>query len=347
VFTVILLSIVITIANKSAVIITPVSGVIVFGIKRDVVILTNITKSIDVITKNESSFSILLYVGLKIKIYFNSMNIFNPVLGKETIELSEIKVDKMNNTSSWNDKIENTVLSIGKSSKSYKHMHMTYAQQTSRMYSICTIIGICLGPLAGIISTVSASLHPKEDPTFSIIIAVLSSMSGIVVAIIKFGNYEELSSSHKTTAAKYTSLESNVRRQLALYRDDRIHAKTYLAWIGSSFDELFMASPLIPEKIQKEYSTNAQKVGLFVPNPYKSTININKKYENDTIKSIVNNEEIEINRLQAVLNTEESSPMLEVRTIKRTTTLAQFPELSKYSDGQMAYEMSRMMLGLK
>jgi hypothetical protein len=276
------------------------------------------------------------------------MNTFNPVLGKETIELSEIKVDKMDNPASWNDKIENTVLAIGKSSKSYKHMHMTYAQQTSRMYSIYTIIGICIGPLAGIISTVSASLHPEEDPIFSIIVAVLSAMSGIIVAIIKFGNYEELSSSHKTTAAKYTSLESNVRRQLALYRDDRIPAKTYLAWVGLSFDELFMASPLIPEKIQKDYSTNAENVGSFVPTPYKSTININKKYEEETIKSIINNDKIKINRSYiGDLKIDETSPILEVRTIKRTTGLAQFPELSKYSDGQMAYQMSRMMLGLK
>ena len=48
------------------------------------------------------------------------------------------------------------------------------------------------------------------DPTFPIIELVLGFLSGIVVASIKFGRYDEVSNANKTAAARYTSIESNV-----------------------------------------------------------------------------------------------------------------------------------------
>jgi len=277
------------------------------------------------------------------------MNTFSPVLGRNPQELSSIKIENPPHQAMWNDKIEKTVHGIGESSKSYKHMHIDYAQRTSKMFSIYTILGILLGPLAGIISTVDASMHPDEDPTFSIVIAILSSLSGVVVAIVKFGNYEELSSAHKNTAAKYTSLESNVRRQLALYRNDRIPAQKYLSWIGKSFDDLFMAAPLLPENIQKKHANIAKTSGLIAPTPYKPTIQIDSKYEHDVVTSLINNNQIEINTSldKSDMTTDDKETKIILKTVRRGESLAQFPELSKYSDGQMSYEMTRMMMGFK
>ena len=111
-------------------------------------------------------------------------------------------------------------------------------------------------------------------------------MSGIVVAITKFGKFEERSSHHKLAASKYTSLESNVRRQLILCRTDRINAGQYLEWIGNSFDELFLASPLVARNIYEKYVELAHKNGISVPDEYEITINIDEKIPSTKIQRI-------------------------------------------------------------
>ena len=50
---------------------------------------------------------------------------------------------------------------------------------------------------------------------------ILGFLSGVIVAILKYGKYDEVSTANKSAAAKYASLEANVRRQLSLYRSDR------------------------------------------------------------------------------------------------------------------------------
>ena len=129
-------------------------------------------------------------------------------------------------------------------------MHIQEAHRISKQHKWLMYSGIFLGPLTGLLSGIGAITNTSTSPIkWAIAAACTGFISGIVVAVTKFGKFEEKSSHHKLAASKYTSLESNVRRQLIMCRTDRVNAVKYLEWIGNSFDDLFITSPLVSRSI--------------------------------------------------------------------------------------------------
>jgi hypothetical protein len=246
---------------------------------------------------------------------------------KINIQQNEEKNEEKSNVY-WNQDIEKIVHEIGEKSKSYKIMHIKEAKSISFIYDLLMYSGIILGPIAGLLSAIGSILSPNTSPsTLPIISGCVAFFSGIVVAITKYGKFEEKNSHHKIAASKYTSLESNIRRQLILYRDNRQNAEKYLEWIGNSFDDLFSASPLISDRIYDEYIKIARKKGLLVPDDY--VININNHKINESIREIQNVSSININtnlKKDEVLN-----------------DISHFPDINKFSDNMMSYELQRMM----
>lgn len=199
----------------------------------------------------------------------------------------------------WNDKLEATVKEIGEMSLSYKLMHIEMAQSCHIRYNVLMYIGIISAPLSGIISQFNSPLSSCDNMYISFVALGISFISGIVVAIIKFSRYDEVEYANKLAASKYTSLESNVRRQLTLYRDNRIDAIEYMEWLTNSFDELFLSSPLLPHYLFDKYRKLAINNGHIPPNEYGNTININEEYEQTMMKNICGNDTIVVNTMNS------------------------------------------------
>jgi hypothetical protein len=255
-----------------------------------------------------------------------------------------------NSKVSWNQMIEQNVLEIGEKSKGYKIMHTKQSRKTSKKYDLLMYAGIVLGPLSGLLSGIDAiRADPEESVIFSVAAACVGFISGIVVAITKYGKFEKKSYDHKVAASKYTSLESNVRRQLALCRSDRVNAVYYLEWVGDSFDDLFLVSPLVASKIYEDYVKIARANGIIIPDEYKITINVsedeynrNKDEMKDVTKIEINTPEMENRRYIGKRQSASSSDNLtNVKIeIQRSDNVQ---ELNKFSDGKMIYEMQRML----
>lgn len=283
---------------------------------------------------------------------------------------------------SWNSRIEQNVKEIGEKSKGYKIMHIQQARKISKLYRHLMYAGITLGPLAGMLSGIGAIMNPSEGPvSFPVAATCVGFLSGIIVAVTKYGKFEEKSSHHKISASKYTGLESNVRRQLVLCRTDRINAVQYLEYVGSNFDELFLASPLVAKSIYDDYVDVAKKNGIVIPDEYGLTIRVDEMYQKNKFDEMRNFSAINVNESSGSeeptnpkSKTPESEEKIELKEepvktpspisdkkqrvslceetfkgdkeVKRTGNFSHFPELNKYSDGRMEYEMQRMM-GLK
>jgi hypothetical protein len=274
--------------------------------------------------------------------------------------------------SKWNKNQEIAAQKIGESANSLKVMHINVSRNASSKYEMLMIISIILGPASGTINIIGAE-YPDHVAIFLIISAIISFVSGILVAIVKFSSLDEVSIAHKSAAAKYTSLESNVRRQLSLYRDNRPAPDKYLEWLTSSYDELFASTPLIPRDIQDSYAEHARKNGITLPDQIENVIEINTKYRQSKLRDVINTSHINIEtnsnsnpnsnqdldiRLEGVdieaNNSHELSASNDVRgidaqlkgeslvKINRTNSMNYYSDLGQFGDGLMAYEMSRM-----
>lgn len=273
----------------------------------------------------------------------------------------------------WNDSIENVVKSIGEKCKLYKQMHIHYAQQSTLKFKRISILSIIVGPISGILTTIEAATN--DHISILLISSVLSFISGAISAIIKFAKYEEVITAHKSAAAKYTSLETNVRRQLALYRNDRINVELYLNWLNESFDSLYMSCPLIPKQIYDLYGNQDENGIIFV----------NKEFEDQKCKEITDTTEIPItdqkkvnlnsdivinidsvmkksktiydrdsptsnstsdsdydnNRRPSTFSSDSSQNAKGNNAVKRTNTMSHYHDFNRYNSDMMNYEMKR------
>jgi len=178
---------------------------------------------------------------------------------KQIHDYTKIPRFKMNN---WNSKIEKTVKLIEKQCKIYKKIHDEISIENNSKYSCFMIIAIIITPMSGIITAIGTILSKDFEQlcVYSITSTILSFLSSIFISIIKFNKYDEISYSHKTSYSRYVSLEENIKRQLLLYREDRINAHEYLNWLTKSFDELFDSSPNFDNKIYKKYLQQLEEI---------------------------------------------------------------------------------------
>lgn len=236
------------------------------------------------------------------------------------------------NTALWNDKIEKAAKNIGETSRAYKIMHTEEAQKANKYYNRLMMLGIILGPASGIISGISAALNPEMNPTFPIIELSLGFLSGIIVASIKLGRYDEVSNANKTAAARYTSLESNVRRQLGLNREDRMSPTTYMEWLETKYEELLLSAPLLPPGNYEKYKKMADKEGWLIPEQYDHIISV----EEGTRKhQIIEAHNINLSPGDENMSIEHSSGH------RRSLTMGNIPEINQFSDQMLKYEMRR------
>lgn len=253
----------------------------------------------------------------------------------------------------WNEKLEQTVKNIGESAQSYKHMHVKLAQKTSRQYFYLMLVGMLIGPLGGTLAAVGAIMNPDKAITIGITTAILGYISGVVVAVVKFGKFDEVSLANKQAAARYTSLESNVRRQLALYRNDRVQPYKYLEWLEAKYDELFYSAPLLPDGLYESFVKKAKENGYHIPDQYSNVISINKDYTSEQITAVLNKDQIVVNnevKTGTELDLESGQQLIHSQTFKgngntiqRTKTMTNLSELNQYSDQMLKYQMERMM----
>jgi hypothetical protein len=110
------------------------------------------------------------------------------------------------------------------------------------------MVAMFLSPLATTLSGLSIIIFPDDTYIFTVTSAMLTLISGVIISYIKFNKIEELGTSHGIAAAKYTTLEKNITRQLALCKADRISSQEYLEWLTTTFDELLISSPFIPNE---------------------------------------------------------------------------------------------------
>ncbi len=129
----------------------------------------------------------------------------------------------------WNSVLEKSAQDIGNNSIAYKWMHLHEARKYSSRYNMLMYATIILGPLAGILS----GLNIQQDIQLSEIImdatiALIGFSSGAIAGVVKWAKYDEQSNMHKNSAAKYTSLAGNIRRQMMLLR---LRLLSVLLWV--------------------------------------------------------------------------------------------------------------------
>ena len=110
-------------------------------------------------------------------------------------------------------------------------------------FSALMLANILLGPLAGLISTITLTVDGLVTE-MTIVASCIGFITGTIAAITKFGKYDETSTIHKGASIKFSALEANIKRQLTLPTNARSRPDEYLTFIDNSYESLVSSAPL-------------------------------------------------------------------------------------------------------
>lgn len=274
-------------------------------------------------------------------------------------EFSEVEVTSNRN---WDSSIENCVREVGEYARAYKLMHITSAQINSSKFEWIMIASIVAGPLSSVISAIGMSVQPDPPSLFNIISSIVAFFAGVFTAVVKFSDFDAKSASHKLSASKFTSLESNVRRQLSLPRQNRIEANEYTNWVNLMYDDLYLNSPLISEAVSSKFKKFARKHNLNIPDEGAITVNDRQAYTDDDSNTRVKNIHRDTMRIQQEMRqlldhsdivvhvnndqvgTDQYAPREKklLKGMENKKSVQYISEMNKFSDGMMRYQLNRL-----
>lgn len=207
----------------------------------------------------------------------------------------------------WNDEIENILNTIRISTEKYERLLLENSEREGKIYNVLMYLLIILGPISGILtssflSSNSSDSENNQTKYIGFFSSIISFSTGIISAITKFSRFDQKSVLYKSLSTRFMSLKNNIERQMILNRNDRCNPDEYLEYISKSYDDLCSISPLTPLSPTPETSQVSTALSqITVPN---------EKHDIEKGK--------------------DNSPIS-----------ASLPDINKFSDPSMNYEMHR------
>lgn len=138
---------------------------------------------------------------------------------------------------SWSQEEITSLQNLKKKIIQMKMNHFYISKKLNRIYNLFMVISIILGPLSGFLSNIHSFLHPEQNIVIPILSATIAYISGIIIAVIKFGNYKSKGLKHKSYCIKFNILESSIFNELNIQSHKQSY-QDYYEWLHDNFELL-------------------------------------------------------------------------------------------------------------
>ncbi len=159
-----------------------------------------------------------------------------------------------NISSTWNDAQEKLLKGISERANCMRWLHNQCNLHFEHLNFYFTIPNVVISTLNGGFTMSLTSLFP--DPTdqkvATTIIGLISIFSGVLITMNQYMKSQQMMEAHRSAALSYGKLHRLIINELALSRDQRMHALDFLKMVRSEQDRLENTSPsILPQVILK------------------------------------------------------------------------------------------------
>ena len=189
----------------------------------------------------------------------------------------------------WDSSFEKIILNFRKKISKLKNIHISLSKSKHNSYSNLMLSIIIIAPSTGLISGVG-SVYKHYENLFLLSSSFLNILSGIILSIVKFNKYDELSSEHKNSAMRYTYLEHNIEQQLALPKTDRIEAVKYINYLNDEFSLIYTSSPFVDIDFEVSYDEDEDNFLIKDDDNNDNNDNKDNKDKNNEVEGISRND---------------------------------------------------------
>jgi hypothetical protein len=141
----------------------------------------------------------------------------------------------------------------------YRWLHSKANSLYAKLNAWYTIPCIIISTLAGTANFAQARVPDAYQGLFTMVVGGINILGGIISTIQQFLKITQLNEAHRVSSISWDKFYRNVKIELTKHPNERIHVSHMLKMSKEEFDRLMETSPVIPEKIIKEFKKSFQE----------------------------------------------------------------------------------------
>ena len=141
----------------------------------------------------------------------------------------------------------------------YRWLHTRSNSLYANLNAWYTIPCIIISTLAGTANFAQARVPEQYQPLFTMAVGGINILGGIISTIQQFLKITQLNEAHRVSSIAWDKFYRNIKIELAKHPMERIAVTHMLKMSKEEFDRLMETSPVIPDKIIKEFKLSFSK----------------------------------------------------------------------------------------
>jgi hypothetical protein len=225
----------------------------------------------------------------------------------DNISENESKLNTIitNSDCEWSIEHERILIEWADKAMCYRWLHSKSTSLYSRLNALYTIPCIIISTLAGTANFAQQRVPDQYQGIFTMIVGGINILGGIISTIQQFLKITQLNESHRVSSIAWDKFYRNIKIELAKHPKERMHVSQMIKICKEEFDRLMETSPIIPDKIIKEFKKSFKKSSDFdkifkpeVCDVLISTENFRNPWFNEENKTSRNNELHQIKQIR-------------------------------------------------
>jgi hypothetical protein len=154
----------------------------------------------------------------------------------------------------WSDENEKILVEWCDVAQCYKWLNARAHARLAYMNAWFTIPAIVLSTISGTASFAQTNLPIAYQVYSPMVIGGINIFIGILTTVQQYLKISELNEAHRVSSIAWDKFARNIRIELAKIPNERMEAGPFIKLCRQEFDRLMETSPMIPEKITKEFN---------------------------------------------------------------------------------------------
>ena len=158
-----------------------------------------------------------------------------------------------NHKAQWTEEYEQIFIEWADKAMCFRWLHSKANAMYSRLNAWYTIPVIVISTLTGTANFAQERVPLEYQGYFSMIVGGFNIVAGIITTVQQFLKITQLSESHRVSSVAWDKFYRNIKVELAKNPNERTDVLHLIKLCKEEFDRLSETSPIIPEKILKQF----------------------------------------------------------------------------------------------
>jgi len=156
----------------------------------------------------------------------------------------------------WSVDHERILIEWADKAMCYRWLHSKSNTLYSSLNAWYTIPCIIISTLAGTANFAQQRVPEQYQGLFTMVVGGVNILGGIISTIQQFLKITQLNEAHRVSSIAWDKFYRNIKIELAKHPKERMHVNQMLKICKEEFDRLMETSPVIPDKITRQFKNS-------------------------------------------------------------------------------------------